>query len=387
MLVFPETLGASSLEGGLMSADATPPTSEADVISAALAALTTRLPPGWTTDVQREAALGRYRTDALISISAPGGERATLYVEARRSVVTKDLPAMVEQAQTYIDADTMPGRKGTARPFVVARYLAPPLQQWLAERDIPYADAAGNVRVALSSPALFVRDVGAQRDPWRGPGRPKGNLTGGSAARVVRALVDFRPPYTIPALMKLADTPSGNTYRAVDFIDEQALLTRENGKITDVRWRALLERWSKDYRFAKVAGESRYLAPRGLPDLIKRLARLAEDDEVGRYAVTGSLATPRWEAYAPAKNAMIYADKPGELAAWADLRRVDAGANVIIARASETAAFDRTERLDGAVIVAPSQAVVDLLTAPGRGPEEGRALLDWMEKNESAWRQ
>ncbi|MDA8289725.1 MAG: hypothetical protein M0014_14995 [Actinomycetota bacterium] len=370
-----------------MSPDATPPTSEADVISAALAALTERLPPGWTTDVQREVTLGRYRTDAVISIRAPGGQRAILYAEARRSVVTKDLPAMVEQAQAYIDADTTPGREGTPRPFVVARYLAQPLQQWLTERDIPYADAAGNLRVALSSPALFVRDVGAHRDPWRGPGRPKGNLTGGSAARVVRALVDFRPPYTVPALMKLAGTPSGNTYRAVDFIDEQALLTRENGKVTDVRWRALLERWSKDYSFAKVADESRYLAPRGLPDLMKRLARLAEGDEVGRYAVTGSLATPRWEAYAPAKNALIYADKPDELAAWADLRRVDAGANVIIARANETAAFDRTERLDGTVIVAPSQAAVDLLTAPGRGPEEGRVLLDWMEKNESAWRQ
>jgi hypothetical protein len=293
---------------------------------------------------------------------------------------------MVEQAQTYIDADTTPGRKRSARPFVAARYLALPLQQWLAERDIPYADAAGNVRVALRSPALFIRDVGAQRDPWRGPGRPKGNLTGGSAARVVRALVDFRPPYTVPALMKLAGTPSGNTYRAVDFIDTQALLTRENGRVTDVRWRALLERWSQDYSFAKVADAGRYLAPRGLPDLMARLARLTDDDEVGRYAVTGSLATPRWEAYAPARNAMVYADRPDELAAWADLRRVDAGANVIIARADDTAAFDRTERLDGTVIVAPSQAAVDLLTAPGRGPAEGQALLDWMEKNESTWR-
>ena len=34
------------------------------------------------------------------------------------------------------------------------------------ERDIPYADAAGNIRVSLGEPALFVRDVGAQRDPW-----------------------------------------------------------------------------------------------------------------------------------------------------------------------------------------------------------------------------
>lgn len=370
-----------------MSLSVAPLTSETDILTAALAALTERLPPDWKADLQREAAASRYRADAVVTIIAPGGARATLYAEVKRSVVTKDLPAMVEQAQAYIDTATA-ARRGQAKPLLVARYLAPPLQQWLTERDIPYADAAGNIRVSLRVPALFVRDVGAQRDPWRGPGRPKGNLTGVSAARVVRALVDFRPPYTVPGLMKLASTPSGNTYRAVDFIEEQDLLSRaDDGKITAVRWRALLERWSKDYSFSKLAAGSTYLAPRGLADLTKRLADLEGDDEAGWYAVTGSLATPKWEAYAPARNAMIYAEKPDELAAHADLRRVDAGANVLIARAADTAAFDRTQRLDGTVIVAPSQAAADLLTAPGRGPEEGRALLDWMEKHESDWRQ
>ncbi|MGI8760938.1 MAG: type IV toxin-antitoxin system AbiEi family antitoxin [Jatrophihabitantaceae bacterium] len=370
-----------------MSPSVAPLTSEADILTAAVGTLTERMPSDWRADIQREAAAGRYRADAVVTITAPGGARATLYAEVKRSVVTRDLPAMVEQAQSYIDTAASPRREG-AKPLLVARYLAPQLQLWLTERDIPYADAAGNIRVSLSEPALFVRDVGAQRDPWRGPGRPKGNLTGASAARVVRALVDFGPPYTVPGLMKLAGTPSGNTYRAVDFIEEQDLLTRaDDGKITDVRWRELLERWSKDYSFAKLAAGSTYLAPRGLPDLMERLAGLAEDDEAGQYAVTGSLATPKWEAYAPARNAMIYSEKPDELAACADLRRVDAGANVLIARAADPAAFDRTQRLDGVVIVSPSQAAVDLLTAPGRGPEEARALLDWMEKNESAWRQ
>ena len=200
--------------------------------------------------------------------------------------------------------------------------------------------------------------------------------------------MDFRPPYTVPGLMKLAATPSGNTYRAVDFIQEQDLLTRgDDGMITDVRWRALVERWSKDYGFTKLAGVTTYLAPRGLPDLMKRLANLQVGDPAGRYAVTGSLATPKWEAYAPAKNGMIYAERPDQLAAYADLRRVDAGANVMIAPAEQTAAFDRTQRLDGTVIVSPSQAAVDLLNAPGRGPEEGRILLDWMVSHESDWRQ
>jgi len=371
-----------------MSLPRTPPASEADVLSAAIATLTTRLPPDWKTDVQRESPVGPYRADAVITITAPGGGQGTLYAETRRSIVTKDLPSMVAQAQAYMDADTTPRGGSAARPFLVARYLASPLQQWLTERDIPYADAAGNIRVSLSKPALFVRDVGAQRDPWRGPGRPKGNLSGASAARVVRALVDIRPPYTLPQLMKLAGTPSGTTYRAVAFIENQDLLTRaDDGKITDVRWRALVERWSKDYGFSKLRGLSTYLSPRGLPDLMTRLADVGEDHETGRYAVTGSLAAAKWEAYAQAKNAMIYAEKPEQLAAAVDLRQVDAGANVIIARAEATVVFERIQRLQRAVIVSPSQAAVDLLTAPGRGPEEGRALLDWMEKHESEWRQ
>jgi len=87
--------------------------------------------------------------------------------------------------------------------------------------------------------------------------------------------------------------PSGTTYRAIDFIEDQDLLNRSgDGKVTDVRWRPLLERWSKDYGFTKLAGVNTYLAPRGLPDLTKRLAVPDEDDEVGRYAVTGSRGCP-----------------------------------------------------------------------------------------------
>ena len=368
-----------------MSPTANPLNNEADVLAAALDMLTARLPPEWTTQIQNDSAENRYTTDAIIRITAPGGLQAAMYTEVKRSVVTKDLSAMADQALRYINNSA---ERETARPLIIARYLAPPLQQWLTERDIPYADAAGNIRISLKDPALFVRDVGAQRDPWRGPGRPKGNLTGVSAARIVRALIDFRPPYTVPDLMRLASTPSGNTYRAVDFIADQDLLIRgDDGKIIEVRWRALLERWAKDYSFAKLASEGTYLAPRGLPDLMRRLADSVENAAAGGYAITGSLATPKWEAYASARNAMIYAERPEELAAWAGLRRVDAGANVLIGRAQDTAALDRTQELNGTKIVAPSQAAIDLLTAPGRAPEEGRALLDWMEKNEFDWRQ
>jgi hypothetical protein len=362
--------------------------SEEQILRTAIAELTNRLPPRWNADVRYEGVRGQVPGDAVVILTAPDGQTATLYAETRRSLVTKDLSAISEQLGRFVDAALEEQPAGAVAPLVVSRYLAAPLQAWLTERNMSYVDATGNMRILLSQPALFLRDVGAQKDPWRGPGRPKGNLTGRSAARVVRALADFPPPYTVPGLMKLASTPSGNTYRAVEFIEEQDLLTRgDDGAITDIRWRALLERWSKDYGFMKLRGVTTHLAPRGLPDLMKRLADLPEGDAAKRYAVTGSLATPKWEAYAQAKNAMIYAERPEELASYAGLRRVDAGANVIIAPAAETAAFERTQLLDGTVIVSPSQAAVDLLTAPGRGPEEGRVLLDWMVRNESDWRQ
>lgn len=362
--------------------------SEDQILRAALAELTRRIPSGWRADVRYDMANNRLRVDAVVTITAPGGQSADLYAEAKRSILSKDLGSLLSQLERAIAGEQLNGQGAKAVPLVVARYLAPPVRESLTARGVSYVDATGNIRVQLERPAFFLRDVGAQKDPWRGPGRPKGNLRGKSAARIVRALVDYRPPYTVPELMKLAGTPSGNTYRAVEFIEEQDLLTREDGgRIKNVRWRDLLERWSRDSDFTSMAGMTACLAPRGLQGFVKELADLRANNRVGRFALTGSLAAAKWEPYAPTKNAMIYAERPDELVALANLRRVDYGANVLIVPAGETAALDRTQVVDGVEIVSPSQAAVDLLTTSGRGPEEGRALLDWMEKNESEWRQ
>ena len=359
--------------------------SEDQILRAALAELTSRIPSEWEADVRYETVSDRLRVDAVVMIKAPDGQSVELYVEAKRSLPLKDLGSIISQLDRAGAGEQSNGEMNAKVPLVVARYLAAPVRESLAARKVSYADATGNIRVQLERPALFLRDVGAQRDPWRGPGRPKGNLRGRSAARIVRALADFRPPYSVPELMKLASTPSGNTYRAVEFIEEQGLLTREEGgKITDVRWRDLLERWSRDSDFANMPGMTTCLAPRGLSGLVNELANLRE--RAGRFALTGSLAAAKWEPYAPAKSAMIYAERPDELIVLANLRRVDYGANVLIVPVNETAAFERTQVLDGVEIVAPSQAAVDLLTSSGRGPEEGRALLDWMERNEYVWR-
>jgi hypothetical protein len=83
---------------------------------------------------------------------------------------------------------------------------------------------------------------------------------------------------------------------------------------------------------------------------------------------------------------MLYVTDIAAMAEQLDLRGVERGANVALAANSQEVAFERAEAIDGVVTAAPSQVAVDLLTGPGRSPGEARALLDWMETDESRWR-
>ncbi len=358
----------------------TPPDREVDVLRHALAFVEHRLPPGWQLAVEEQAHVGGLRVDAVVKLSAPGKDRATLLVEAKRQLATREVSNALEQLE---QACERMGSRARVMPMLVARYLPPSTRQRLEERGVAYADATGNLRVVLDRPALFLRDVGASRDPWRGPGRPRGSLKGPPAARVVRALVDFTPPFTVPGLIERSGASTGATYRVVEFLEQEALIERQpRGAITTVDWRALLERWSQDYGFQQSNTITSYLQPRGLPALLEALRSTPEL----RYALTGPLAAERIAPYALPRLAMIYVDRPKEAAARLDLREVDNGANALLATGDYDVVFERTQDMDGLRIAAPSQIAVDLLTAPGRGPSEGQALLDWMKANEPAWR-
>src|SRR5690606_23655027 len=93
-------------------------------------------------------------------------------------------------------------------------------------------------------------------------------------------------------------------------------------------WSQVLRRWSDDYGFIRTNQVTRWIAPRGLPGLLERIASTGE---AIRYAVSGTLAAAEWAAYAPPRLAMIYAADVSEAADRWDLRPADAGANVILA--------------------------------------------------------
>jgi hypothetical protein len=357
-----------------------PPGREVDVLRRALALVEQRLPAGWTLAIEEEVRLGDLRVDALVELQAPDGSRTVLMVEVKRELATRDVANILEQLELASERLDRPVR---AQPMVIARYLSASTRERLEQRGAAYADATGNLRIVLERPALFLRDTGAQRDLWRGPGRPRGSLKGSPAARVVRALVDFAPPFTVPELVQRSGASTGATYRVVEFLEQEALIERQpRGQITTADWRALLERWSEDYGFQASNTVVSYLAPRGLSTLAEALRGTPEL----RYVLTGSLAAERFAPYAPSRLAAVYVDRLDQVAERLDLREVDTGANVLLATSDYDVVFERSQDIDGLRLAAPSQVAADLLTAPGRGPTEAQALLDWMEANEPAWR-
>ena len=105
-----------------------------------------------------------------------------------------------------------------------------------------------------------------------------------------------------------------------------------------------------------------------------------------RYAVTGSWAAAEVAPVAPPRLFSLYVDRPRELEQTLDLRPAEVGANVALLTPFDDVVFERTSVKRGITIAALSQVAADLLTSPGRGPNEAEGLMRWMREHEDAWR-
>ncbi|UVI36570.1 hypothetical protein [Brevibacterium spongiae] len=354
--------------------------SEIQLLDAAEGHLRQRLPAGWevTIDSGDNGESRGTRVDGWLRIKAPGSEERAIPVEVKRTLEPRDVSSVVETLmERWIGSSAEPA-------LVVAKYLASSVRDKLSAAGMSYVDATGNVRLEMGDPALFVSDRGADKDPWRGPGRPKGDLKGAPAAAIVRSLCDRPGPWRMRELIEVSRVSAGSVYRVVDFLEAQDLVAREGrGGLAVKDWAEVLRRWSVDYRFLETNSVTSWLAPRGIEDVIERAVADGADD----YAVTGSAAASTWSEYAPTRSLMLYADRPAEIADRWGLRSVDSGVNVLVA-APAFPALTRGAliRGDGLRIAAPAQVAADLLTGPGRAPAEGEDLIGWMQANEELWR-
>ena len=327
--------------------------------------------------MELQPVMGDRRADALLEIYAPDETRGVLIMEEKSRVEPRDVSKIADQLAHY--ERSYDG--GETTPMIVAPFLSPRTRERLEEHGIGYIDLAGNICVVLDRPALFVQAKGAERDPRREE-RPARTLKGAKAGRVVRSLCDFAPPVGVRELAGRAEIDPGYASRVLALLEKEDLIRRENrGPVTEVDWRALIRRWTEDYSLLGSNRTSNYLEPRGLGSLLRKL----RDSDL-RYAATGSLGSASVAPVAPARLAVLFVDDMEVAADRLELRPAEAGANVILAEPFDPVVYERCREQGGITYVAPSQNAADLLTSPGRGPNEAEELMDWMEGNEDAWR-
>lgn len=326
------------------------------------------LPDGWSC-ARRDASV---EIDLLLTIRSPDGTTGLVAVEVKPRVAPGTVAAVAKQL----------ARAAPATPLVVAGWLSPLTRAALLEAGVGYVDLTGNANVCLSRPGLVLRTSGAAKDPEPVPSA-LGSLKGPGAARAVRALIDFAPPYGVRALAKASGASAPVLSRVAALLSEEALLRRDaRGSVVEVSWVPVLRRWVEDYRFPGAERGVPYLDPRGVGAFTKKLAGFPQP-----WAATGTLGVPVGVAVAPVSLATVYVDSPERGAREMGLLSAAAGANVLLVGVGESDERLRSvQGADGLVRCAVSQVAADLLTGPGRGSSEGEALLQWMRANESTWR-
>lgn len=358
--------------------DPNSPPSEREIVEQAGRAIRAALPRGWAfrDDYRPVSSSDQGKFRSVFRITAPDGSTGELQVEARSIISPKDVPYLLDQMDLWQEEEPK-------SPLIVARYLSPNTREAIEERNASFVDTTGNVSVSLNRPAILIKTQGTNKDPYRTPERRTSSLKGLPAARVIRALIDCKPPWKMRDLEEVSGTSLASVSRIIDLLDREEMVTRKGrGPVEDVDWEELIRRWADDYRLTeKRSGVGRYLAPRGLDAVVGQL----QNSNI-EYAVSGTLAAQNWAPYAEATAGLVYVDDLEQFKKNIRVAEGSSTADLIVIEPRDDLPFVRSLRINETKFVAPSQACVDLLTGPGRNPEEGLELLRWMRSNESEWR-
>lgn len=338
------------------------------------------LPSAWSIRSKPELGSTGGRVDAILTLTAPDGTAARVLVEAKRVVDPRDVPSVLRQLESR--------RDGSDADFLVtAPYLSPRVRDLLDEVGAGWFDSTGNLRLRLERPSVFIDRAGAGRSPFiDADDRRLKSLKGPGAARVVRALLDVETPFGVRALADLADVGAATSSRVLQLLVREDLVERdEDGRVVYVRKRSLARRWCADYGLASSNRAVPMLGARGIDRVLIGLRRYE-----GTYAITAEAATRPYlplgqAAVAPLALLTLYVPDANAAAEYLKLRPVDRGANLVLVEPFDSVVYRGAKVKDRLTYVAPSQVVVDLLTGPGRAPEEGASLIEALATKDEGW--
>ena len=351
-------------------------------------ALRDRLPSGWHLTEQPEELTSKSRKfeiDDSLALADPRGLTVNIIMEVKARPVEAQQVSLLADRWGRVLLPRIQETSGTdsdAILMVVAPFLGPSAKDRLAEAGISFADATGNLRLVSNRPAIFIEASGAVRNPWR-ENLPLRSLKGNRSGRIVRAFLDYCPPFGTREISSLTGNSLASVSRVADLLEREAIIKRDRprGPVSGVDWERLLRRWGLDYNFSEANALTPCLEARGVTSLMNKLRSVDIT-----YAVTGSFAAVRHAPVAEPRLVTVYTTNARNAMDSLDLRPADSGANVLIGKPFDPVVFDRTEEQDGVTYAGVAQVAVDLMTGPGRGPAEAESLIDWMHSHEDIWR-
>ncbi len=320
------------------------------------------LPTGWDLSVER-----RTRDGATVGVSINGEPATAVTVLTRERLEPRDVDRLVFPEGPCL---------------ISAQWVSPRTRELLRELGVGYLDRTANVEFGLDRPGLYVRTDGARQDP--NPKLKQGpSLRGARAWAVLRTLAEVEPPYTVGELAQACGVDDGYASRILSVLIEELMIERlPRQPVTAVNWRTLIDQVADTYSLLKSNDSTSWLAAGGPDQFLRDLGAA----NLKRWALTGSFAANRMVSVAAPTIAVVYTDDPERIAKTTRLRPAATGGNVVTAIPYDPIVFRRTTTVDGLTYASVAQIAIDCLTGMGRMPQEGEALLDWMLRNESRWR-
>lgn len=335
-----------------------------------------------------EADLG---VDAVVSLGGAGAGSSSgpILITVANGTLGMDRIREAERQQRLVTAL----RGDDATVLLAAEWISPLAGSRLRAAEVSYLDLQGNASIRIPRPLIIIQTEGSRRAPahLRRTGAGARSLAGDKALRLLRALIDVRPPYRAAQLPQVTQLSAPYVSRLLEVARDLGMVSRARGVITDVDWEALLRHRAALTPLLTPGRYSTYVDGATAEATARRLRDLVDRP----VAVTGHVVARDLVPVALGGQLMIYVGRQGpdedDTQARATVARQlrllpkDRGGDVVLISASNDAALWGRTSVDGVPRVALSQLALDCLAGPGRLPAEGEALITRMQASDD-WR-
>ena len=277
------------------------------------------------------------------------------------------------------------GNAGRSEPLlVVARTTTGVAREILESHGIGYVDATGNAAIDL--PGLHVRTGSLARSGSFSasavivsePRSSESPRLAGKAGLIAQALIlEPERAWTLAAMAERAGVSTALAHRVFSRLERATVLAADGRGPRKTRRvaspGALLDLWAEEAVEPRERRTPAYALMRG--DGARAVSTRLEERQL-LHAVTGVAAAARRVAFLTSilvtEVRVTAARTPAEVAAAADARLVEEGANLVFVQGPDNAELRFRREVEGVWLAAETRVYLDALRDPRRGAEQAR---------------